>query len=122
MQAADVTQSLRAAARITATNTGTGVDVSAFQGLCKVVLNSSATEGADHTSDAKLQHSDTLNGTYADVTGGAFAQVTNAAASHQELLLNADNLKKFVRVVNTLAGTSPAVTYAVSIVGKRQST
>lgn len=116
------TVALKAAQRITADNTGTGVDVSAFQGMCKVVLNSSNTEAADNTSAVKLQHSDTLGGTYTDVTRGAFATVTNAAASHQEILLNADDLKAFVRVFNDLSGTTPAVTFGVSLIGKKQST
>lgn len=115
------TLALRAAARITATNTGTAVDVSDFQGLCKVLLNSSATEGAGQTADVKLQHSDTSGGTYTDVPRGTFTQVTNTAASHQDILLNADDLKKFVRVVNTLGGTTPAVTYGVTLVGVKQS-
>jgi hypothetical protein len=113
------TIALKAAARITADNNGAGVDVSEFQGICKVHLNSSATEAADNTSAVKLQHSDD-NATWSDVTGAAFAQVTNAAASMQEMTLNADNFKKYVRVVNDLGGTTPAVTAGVTLTGVKQ--
>lgn len=112
---------LKAASRLAADNTSAAVDVSAFQGMCKVILNSSATEAADNTADVKLTHCETSGGTYEDVPNGAFAQVTNAAASHQELLLNADVLKKYVKVVSDLGGTTPAVTNAVMLVGKKQS-
>lgn len=110
--------SLRNAAAISATDNGAGVDVSAFTGNGYVVLNSSATGGADNTSNVKLQHSNDNGATdpWAD-TGVAFAQVTNAAASFQALLVSLDQFKKYVRVVNTLAGTTPTVTASVSMVG-----
>jgi hypothetical protein len=110
---------LKASARITADNNGAGVDVSEFQGIVQVILNSSATEAADNTSDVKLQHS-ADNSAWSDVTGGAFAQVVNAAASVQVLTLNADNFKKYVRVVNDLGGTTPAVTAGVMLQGIKQ--
>lgn len=109
---------LGVAKRITATNTGAAVDVSDFTGNCAFILNSSATEAADNTATVKLTHCDTEGGVYTD-TGIAFAAVTNAAASHQELLRSVDGLKKYVKVVNTLAGTSPAVTFSVEIIGKK---
>lgn len=104
---------------LTATDTGTGVDISDFTGNAKIVLNSSVMTGTGATSDVKLQHSDTLGGTYTD-TGVAFAQTTLAGgASFQVLERNVDGFKKFVRVVSTLAGTSPTVTQSVCIVGKK---
>lgn len=106
-------------AALTATTTGSAIDVSGFHGLCDMVLNSAATGGAGMTSDVKLTHCDTSGGTYTDVTNGAFAQVTNAAASCQTLILNADSLKKYVKVVHTLAGTNPTVTSGVTISGKK---
>jgi hypothetical protein len=112
---------LKASARITADNTSAAVDVSDFQGVCQVILNSSATEAADNTSDVKLTHCDTSGGTYTDVAGGAFAQVTNAGASLQVLTLNADNLKQYVKVFNDLGGTTPAVTAGVLLIGTKQS-
>ena len=103
---------------LTATETATGVDVSAFHGLVDFVLSSSATGGADHTSTVKLQHSDTQGSGYADA-GYAFTAVTNAGASTQQITVNVDQLKKYVRGVATLAGTSPTVTSAVVMLGHR---
>lgn len=111
---------LAVASRITATTTtATGVDISDFTGTALFQLNSSAPEGAAQTSDVKLVHSDTLGGTYTD-TGIVFDQVTTAGgASFQTKLRSVDGLKKFVKVVNTLGGSTPAVTFGVTIIGKR---
>lgn len=109
---------LASAATITADDNATGVDVSRFTGLAQVILNSSAAgDAAGETADIKLQHSDVQGSGYVDVPNAAFAQVTNAAASHQAILVNTDRLKKFVRVVTDVAGTSPSITRAVSLVG-----
>ena len=109
--------SLRNAAAISATDTGAGVKLPSLTGNGYIVLNSSATGGADNTSNVKLQHSDDGATGWAD-TGVAFAAVTNAAASLQALYVSLDQFKRYVRVVNTLAGTTPTVAYAVSLVGK----
>lgn len=115
------TQAIRPSASITASEAGTtSVNVADFQGLAKLVLDSSALNAG--TSAVKVQHSDTQGGTYEDVVGGAFANVTNAGVSHQELLINADKLKAWARVVNTLAGGANAQAYSVQIVGKKQAT
>lgn len=115
----NTTISLMAPAALSDTTTAAAVDVSGFHGLCDVVLNSTALDAASETSDVKLTHCDTSGGTYTDVTNGAFAQVTNAAASCQTLVLNADSLKKYVKVVSTLAGTSPTCTQSVTLSGKK---
>lgn len=107
---------LAAAARIGASANSTGVDISDLTGNATLVLNSSATEGAGMTLDVKIQHSDTLGGTYTD-TGVSFTQVTNAAASFQTQLVSVDQFKKFIRVVSTLAGSTPFATRSVTLVG-----
>ncbi|MDM5178510.1 hypothetical protein PO883_15030 [Massilia sp. DJPM01] len=110
---------LAASKRVTATDIGAAVDLSDMTGACRFLLNSSALEGAAQTSDVKLQHSDTAGGTYTD-TGIAFAQITTAGgASAQDLLRSVDGLKRFVKVVNTLGGASPAVTFGLTVLGKK---
>lgn len=111
--------SLAGANEVTVSANGAGVDVSALEGDVKVTLDSSAGGGADHTLDVKLQHSDD-DATYTDVTGGAFAQVTNAAAAFESLTLKGDGLKKYLRVVDTIAGTAPSFKRGVSLVGEKK--
>ncbi len=108
---------LKVAAAIAATDTGAAVDVSDFTGNVQFVLNSSACGEADNTANVKLQHSD--DGAAWTDAGLAFAPVTNAAPSLQTIYASVDTLKKFARVVNTLAGTTPTVSYGVTLVGDR---
>jgi hypothetical protein len=104
--------------RITASDTSAAIDLSAYTGEVLLTLNASAPEGAAQTSDVKLTHCDTVGGTYTD-SGIAFDQITTAGgASFQSKLRNVDGLKQFVKVVNTLGGTSPAITFGVTITGK----
>ncbi len=114
--------------RITATTNGPAVDLLAFDGKAMIALNSGATEGATMTLDVKIQHSADGSTGWADATilsgaaqvPAAFAQVTNAAASAQTMDIDISTFHRYIRAVQTLAGTSPAVTAAVSLVAKQR--
>ena len=113
---------LAAAARRTSTLTGTGIDVLAYEGVALVVLNASAGTGTNPTLDVKLQHSDD-NSTYADVTGGAFTQVTDVAGSAgvQVKKINVSDLKRYVRSIGTIAGTTPSFDFGVEFIGIKKA-
>ena len=113
---------LAAAARRTSTLTGTGIDVLDYEGVGLFVFNASAGTGTSPTLDVKLQHSDD-DSTYADVNGGAFAQVTDGAgtAGVQVLKLNVSDLKRYLRVVGTIAGTTPSFDFGVEFVGIKKA-
>jgi hypothetical protein len=112
--------SLAVALRVTADANRASVDVKPFSGECVLCLDSSATEAADNTLNVKVQHSDD-NVTFVD-SGVAFAQVTNAGASFQQIRMNVDKFKRYIRVVDDVAGTSPAVTRSVTMLAKRDRT
>jgi len=57
---------------------------------------------------------------YFNVAGAAFAQVTNAGVSQQRLAVNMDALNKFLRVVDTITGTTPSFTRSVNLLGRKQ--
>jgi hypothetical protein len=109
---------LAPAARVAADGNSTGIDLSGLTGNAYFLLNASATEGAGQTADLKLQHADTQGGAYTDA-GISFAQVTNAVASAQKVMASTDGLKKFVRVAHDLTGAGAAVTYGVTVIGKK---
>ncbi len=113
---------LAAAARRTTTLSGTAIDVLAYEGVALVLLNASAGTGTSPTLDVKLQHSDD-NSTFADVTSGAFSQVTDAAetAGVKVMKLNVSDLKRYVRVVGTIAGTTPSFDFGVEFVGIKKA-
>ena len=118
----NVLELLPAAVR-TSTATGTGKDVSEDSGFCHVILQSSAaTAGTNPTLNVKLEHSDVVGSGYEDVTGATFAQLTAAADVTSMITIKPDELKKFVRAVGTIAGTStPTFGFGVSMVGCLQA-
>lgn len=112
---------LAASAVRTSTLTATGVDVSGYTGPINVVLMSSAaTAGTTPTLNVKLQESDTIGSGYTDVSGATFTEVTDAAdATEMITIKNVDELKKYVRVVGTIGGTStPTFGFGVVAVGR----
>lgn len=108
-----------AAVRATATANGGGVDVAGFEGDMVFTLDSSAGGGADNTMDVKLQDSDD-NVTFTDVAGGAFTQVTNAGPAFESLIVKGDGLKKWVRAVETINGTSPTFERSLTVIGENK--
>lgn len=110
---------LAVSASITATGNGAAVNVSDFQGICQIIMNSGPTNAGTNT--VKLQHSDDGSTNWTNVPNGAFPAVGTAAAD-PSITMNSDALKKFVRVVDTLAGGANAVVRGVSLVGRKQYT
>lgn len=110
---------LAVSASITASGNGAAVNVSDFQGICQIIMNSGPTNAGTNTT--KLQHSDDGSTNWVDVPNGAFPAVGTTAAA-PSITMNSDALKKFVRVVDTLAGGANAVVRGVSLVGRKQYT
>lgn len=111
---------LFATAARTVTANGTGVDLKDFVGQIAVVLDSAAGTGTTPTLDVKLQDSDD-NSTFADISPAvAFAQVTGAGVSTQRIGASADSLRRYVRAVATIGGTTPSFTFSVNLIGRKQ--
>ena len=102
---------------ITATTTGSAVDLLQYTNEVAVILNCSA-GGACATCNVKLTHSDTSGGSYTDVTGAAFTEVGNTA-SVQKLSVNKNEMKRFVKAVCTVAGTA-SYKIGVELIGEYQ--
>lgn len=116
IQRANIVELAANAAR-TSTLTGTGVDIRKYAGYGQVVLQSSAGTGTNPTLNVKLQHADTVGGSYTDITGAVFAEVTDAADSTQMIQLPVDEVKPFIKVIGTIAGTdTPTFSFGVSLV------
>lgn len=114
--------------RITATTTSAALDLFPFDGVALLHMKSTGTEAAATTMDIKIQSSADGTTNWADatmpITGSpmAFTQVVNAATAGQTLEINIVDLKRFIRVVQTLAGTSPAgAAYVVLVTKARQA-
>lgn len=110
---AKVASLLPAANRNAGTANGTGVDISAADGIGLLILDETLVSGTG-TCDVKLQECDTVGGTYTDVANGAIAQ-QNATAL-KTLAVDLSVVKKFVRAVAVTAGSTPVYGIAVDLV------
>lgn len=120
----DVLQQLNSLPNLsrTANANGTAIDLKDYEGEAVAVLEAgAATAGSSPTLDVKLQDSDDGSTGWNDISGATFTQVTNAASS-QKLSFNTDEVKRYVRAVGTLGGTStPTFPYAASILAAKKN-
>lgn len=106
--------SLHALQAETATANGTAVDNGAATtngGVAQIhltVMSGTSTP----TLTAKIQHS-TDNSTWADLAGGAFTALT-ALGSQRQTIAAGVTVNRYLRVVFTIAGTTPSFTFQVS--------
>ena len=108
-----------ASASVSATATSSAIDLKDFDGDVLLVLNCAAGTGSSPTLDVKVQDSDETGGTYGDLSGAAFTQVTTSA-SLQTLEVNKDECKRFIKLVQTVGGSSPVFVYGISLVGAKK--
>jgi hypothetical protein len=114
------TETLLAPADRITTASGTGVDISQYEGLALVILNSAAGTGTTPTLAVVLEECDTSGGTYTAVPSGAYTGVTDAAASQQKIVLDVGPRKKFLRATATIGGTSPHFLTSCAFVGMKK--
>ena len=114
----DITAAV-ASASVTATATSGAIDLKEFDGDVLLVLNCAAGTGSSPTLDIKVQDSDETGGTYGDLSGATFTQVTTSA-SVQTLEVNKDECKRFIKIVQTVGGSSPVFVYGISLVGAKK--
>lgn len=106
-----VTASLAPAARTTSAN-GTGVDLRGATDVL-VILTNGTTSGTSPTLDVKIQDS-ADNSSFADVSGLTFSQIT-AAADPATLQVDPRAVRRYIRAVATIAGTSPSFACAALV-------
>ena len=110
------TEAMPCASR-TSTATSSASDLKEYEGEAKAILMSSAGSGTSPTLNVKFQHCDTSGGSYEDVTGASFTQVTGSADSFETISFKTDEVKRYAKVVGTIAGTeTPTFSYGVAIV------
>jgi hypothetical protein len=92
-------------AAVTSSGNGTGVDLVSYAGQIAIVADVHNVAGTTPTMDLKIQDS-ADNSSFADVSPSiAFTQVTTSD-SVQKLVANKDSLRRYIRVVKTIGGTS----------------
>ena len=85
------------------TATGSALDLTAYEGDMIVFLDATA-GGSGITYAVKLTECDTSGGSYSDVTNGGFTTSDANTATAQKMTLNTNDLKRYVKLVCTVAG------------------
>ena len=111
---------ISAIAARTSTLTTSAFDTLGYEGELAIIQHVGAVSGTSPTLDGKLTHCDTSGGTYTDVTGATFTQVT-AADNLQKIAVNRRAVKRYVKYVGTIAGTSPSFTFGVTFAGIKKA-
>jgi len=107
-----------AAGTYTGSANGAIVDLQGYQGKLKVVLNSGSGGGTNPTLDVKIQ--DSADGSsFTDVSGLTFTQV-GSSASIQSLAVDTRAVRRYIRAVLTISGTSPSFGLSITAVGQKQ--
>lgn len=119
-----VTDSIALVSGRTVATTPAALDLQQYEGLGVLTLNAElATAGSSPTLNVKLQHCATEGGSYADLDPTiAFTEVTDAAgAGVQRKVLDFNRIKRYVKVVDAIAGSSAAFTYSVQLSGRKKA-
>lgn len=105
-------------AQLTVTGNETGVDVSEFQDMVKLLLAAQSVSGAGRTMDIEITDGLTLGGAYASmVPPVSFTQV-GVTDSEQEIDLYIDRARPFIRAEIIIAGSSPVFETSLQMIGR----
>ena len=102
-----------ATAAVTSTATSAAIDLKEYDGDVSLILTSAAGTGSSPTLDVKVQDSDASGGTYGDLSGAAFTQVTDSA-SMQVITFSKDEAKRYIKIVQTIGGSTPSFTFSIN--------
>jgi hypothetical protein len=90
-----------------------------LEGEIAIIADVANVSGTTPTADLKIQDS-ADNSSFADIVPAAsFTQVTTVAG-RQKMSLNKNELRRYIRVVYTLGGTSPVYLISVNAVGMKR--
>lgn len=109
-------------ATITATRQSSAIDIRGYLGsVVAVLFANKGTGNADNTLDVKIQTSADGSTGWADVTGATFTQVlgTGGTDSFQQINVEARLCERYIRFVDTVAGTTPSYVLSEHIVGQK---
>jgi len=104
--------------RLTVTVNLTGIDVSEFQDMVKLCLAVDSVSGASRTMDIEITDGLTLGGAYASMVPAVNFTQVGLTDSEQEIDLNIDSARPFIRAEVTIAGTTPIFETSLQMIGR----
>lgn len=105
-------------ARLTVTGNETGVDVSEFQDMVKLLLAAQSVSGAGRTMDIEITDGLTLGGAYASMVPPVNFTQVGVTDSEQEIDIYIDRARPFIRAEIVIAGTSPIFETSLQMIGR----
>ena len=108
-----------ATAAVTSTATSAAIDLKEYDGDVSLILTSAAGTGSSPTLDVKVQDSDSSSCTYGDLSGAAFTQVTDSA-SMQVITFCKDEAKRYIKIVQTVGGSTPSFTFNINAIALKK--
>lgn len=105
-------------ARLTVTGNETGVDVSEFQDMVKLLLAAQSVSGASRTLDIEITDGLTLGGAYASLSPAVTFTQVGLTDSEQEIDFYIDSARPFIRAEVIIAGTSPIFETSLQMIGR----
>jgi len=109
-------------AAVTATRQSAAIDLLGYIGFILAVLHAAKGSGnADNTLDVKIQTSVDGSTGWTDVTGATFTQVLGTGGVDSCQAINVDTRKcnRYIRFVDTIAGTTPSFVMGEQIFGQK---
>ena len=108
--------SARSLAGTSATHTSSATSLVDYEGDVMLVLNATAGSGTNTpTLTVRVKQNDTASGSYDFVTGAEFTPVTDTA-SVQKLVINSNEIKRFIKINALVSGTDPSFSYSVNLI------
>lgn len=111
-------------AAITASANGSGIDMQLSDGPVHLIAMAGATDftSGDETYSWKLQESDTSGGTYTDITSSNGTSSVSTTAANTAVYLSVNTrLKRWVRAVVTIGGTTPSIVPAAYVFASKKT-
>lgn len=105
-------------ARLETTGNETGVDVSEFQDMVKLLLAFQSVSGAGRTMDIEITDGLTLGGAYASMVPAVNFTQVGLTDAEEEINLYIDRARPFIRAEVTIAGTTPIFEGSVQMIGR----
>ena len=109
----------KATGAVTSTATSSAIDLLEYDGDVLLVLDCAAGTGTSPTLDVKITNSDASSGTYTDLSDATFTRVTDSA-SMQTLVINKDSAERYIKIVQTITGSSPSFTFSINLIGVKK--
>ena len=110
-------------ATITASRNGSAIDLKGYTGQVLAILYAAkGTGNANNTLDVKIQSSADGSTGWADVSGATFTQVLGTGGTDSLQAINVDTrvAARYIRFVDTVAGTTPSYVLSECVLGAKQ--